>query len=201
MSDKALFDAVRAIKGKALTMADVDLINRALMREVTTAAGGMKTSQRGRDLIHGFETCVLKAYKDPGSRNGLPITNGWGSTTDLQGRPIQLGAIWTREYADAVFARDLAAFETGVNMLLQGKPTTQAQFDALVSFAYNVGLDIDDDTVAEGLGDSTLLRKHLAGDYAGAQAAFASWKFNDGKVMNGLIRRRAAEAALYGGAA
>ena len=96
------------------------------------------------------------------------------------------------------FARDIAAFETGVNLLLDGKPTTQAQFDALVSFAYNVGLDIDDDTIAEGLGDSTLLKKHLAGDYAGAQAAFASWKYNDGKVMNGLVRRRAAEAALYG---
>lgn len=198
MSDKALFDAVRAIKGKALTQADVDLINRALMRDVATASGGMRISQRGIDLIHGFETLRLTAYKDPGSRNGLPITNGWGSTTDLQGRPIQLGAVWTREYADAVFARDIAAFETGVNLLLDGKPTTQAQFDALVSFAYNVGLDIDDDDVAEGLGDSTLLRKHLAGDYAGAQAAFASWKYNDGKVMNGLVRRRAAEAALYG---
>ena len=198
MSDKALFDAVRAIKGKALTQADVDLINRALMRDVATAAGGMRISQRGIDLIHGFETLRLTAYKDPGSRNGLPITNGWGSTTDLQGRPIRLGAVWTRQYADAVFARDIAAFETGVNLLLDGKPTTQAQFDALVSFAYNVGLDIDDDDVAEGLGDSTLLRKHLAGDYAGAQAAFASWKYNDGKVMNGLVRRRAAEAALYG---
>lgn len=198
MSDKALFDAVRAIKGKALTQADVDLINRALMRDVATAAGGMRISRRGIDLIHGFETLRLTAYKDPGSRNGLPITNGWGSTTDLQGRPIRLGAAWTREYADAVFARDIAAFETGVNLLLDGKPTTQAQFDALVSFAYNVGLDIDDDDVAEGLGDSTLLRKHLAGDYAAAQAAFASWKYNDGKVMNGLVRRRAAEAALYG---
>mgnify|MGYP002717171624 CR=1 FL=1 len=198
MSDKALFDAVRAIKGKALTQADVDLINRALMRDVATAAGGMRISQRGIDLILGFETLRLTAYKDPGSRNGLPITNGWGSTTDLQGQPIELGAVWTRDYADAVFARDLAAFETGVNLLLDGKPTTQAQFDALVSFAYNVGLDIDDDTIAEGLGDSTLLKKHLAGDYAGAQAAFASWRYNDGKVMNGLVRRRAAEAALYG---
>lgn len=198
MSDKALFDAVRVVKGAGLTQADVDLINRALMRDLAGAATGMRASAAAIDLIHSFETLQLTAYKDPGSKNGLPITNGWGSTTDLQGQPIKLGAIWTREYADAVFARDLAAFETGVNLLLAGKPTTQAQFDALVSFAYNVGLDIDDDTIAEGLGDSTLLKKHLAGDYAGAQAAFASWRYNDGKVMNGLVRRRAAEAALYG---
>ena len=198
MSDKALFDAVRVVKGASLTQADVDLINRALMRDVAGAATGMRASSAGIDLIHEFETIQLTAYPDPGSSNGLPITNGWGSTTDLQGQPIKLGAVWTRDYADAVFARDIAAFETGVNLLLDGKPTTQAQFDALVSFAYNVGLDIDDDTIAEGLGDSTLLKKHLAGDYAGAQAAFASWKYNDGKVMNGLVRRRAAEAALYG---
>jgi lysozyme len=61
-----------------------------------------------------------------------------------------LGPLWTREYADAVFARDLAAFETGVNLLLDGKPTTQAQFDTPVSFAYNVGLDVDDDTSPRG---------------------------------------------------
>jgi lysozyme len=84
--------------------------------------------------------------------------------------------------------------------LIGDAPTTQCQFDALVSFAYNVGLDIDDDTLAEGLGDSKLLKYHLAQQYDKAEAAFASWKYNDGKVMNGLIRRRAAEAAMYRGA-
>lgn len=199
---KALFDAIRHIKGAKLTQADVNLVNRALgvdMAEVAT--GGMRASHKAIDLIHSFESLRLTAYPDPGSANGLPITNGWGSTTDLNGEPIKLGAVWTKDYADAVFARDLAAFETGVNLLLGGKPTTQDQFDALVSFAYNVGLDIDDDDKAEGLGDSTLLKKHLRGDYAGAKAAFGSWIYNDGKKMNGLIRRRAAEAALYGGVA
>jgi lysozyme len=70
--------------------------------------------------------------------------------------------------------------------------TTQSQFDALVSFAYNVGLS--------ALNDSTLLRLHKAGDYAGAKAQFARWDKNDGKVIKGLARRRAAEAALYGAA-
>lgn len=196
---KSLFDAVRTIKGSALTQADVDLINKALMGEVVKAhTAGMRSSPVGVSFIHSFEKLRLVPYKDPGSANGLPITCGWGTTRDEDGKPIRLGSTpWTREKADRLFARDLAMTEQGVNMLLQGKPTTQGQFDALVSFAYNVGLDIDDDNTAEGLGDSTLLRKHLAGDYAGAKAQFAAWNKNDGKVMNGLVRRRAGEAALY----
>jgi len=198
---KALFDAVRAIKGAPLTQADVDAINRALGAAVVAASpsgSGMGVSKAAIDLIHSFETLKLTAYKDPGSRNGLPITCGWGSTSDLQGRPIPLGTVWTKEYADAKFAQDLAKFEIGVNALLAGAKTTQSQFDSLVSFAYNVGLDIDEDTKAEGLGDSTLLKRHKAGDYPGAEEAFMSWVYNDGKKMNGLIRRRAAEAAMYG---
>lgn len=201
MSDKALFDVVRAIAGRGLTQGEVDRINQALASRVIAASpsgNGMGASRAAIDLIHSFETLKLTSYKDPGSRNGLPITNGWGSTSDLQGRPIPLGAVWTKEYADAKFAQDLARFELGVNLLLDGAPTTQGQFDALISFAYNVGLDNDGDGKAEGLGDSTLLKRHKAGDYAGAKAQFALWNKNDGKVMAGLTRRRAAEAALYG---
>lgn len=192
---KALFDAVRVIKNAPLTQADVDRINRAVAGEVETAAAGLKVSPRGVALIHSFESCRLTAYPDPGSRDGNPWTIGWGAT----GPGIQRGTVWTQAQADARFAQDLAAREIGVNMLLGGHPTTQGQFDALVSFAYNVGLDIDDDKQAEGLGDSTLLRKHLAGDYAGAAAQFALWNKNDGKVMAGLTRRRGEEAALYRG--
>jgi len=194
MNTKILFDVIRDIKGSGLNQAEVDAINRALMGEIEQAAAGFKTSPRGIDLIHRYESLKLTAYPDPGSVDGNPWTIGWGST----GPDIVRGTVWTKEKADQRFASDLKKFEIGVNMLLGTAPTTQNQFDALVSFAYNVGLDIDDDTTAEGLGDSTLLRKHLAGDYAGAKAAFANWKYNDGKVMNGLIRRRADEAALYG---
>ena len=202
---KIVFDTFRAIlierTGKGMTQPEVDRLLSAMAAQTVQSSpgrAGMGASKRGVDLIHSFEALQLKAYKDPGSKNGLPITCGWGSTTDLQGNPIKLGAVWTKEYADAKFAQDLAAFESGVNTLLQGKPTTQNQFDALVSIAYNIGLDIDADDKAEGLGDSTLLRRHKAGDFVGAQAAFASWNKNDGKIMKGLVRRRAAEAALYG---
>lgn len=198
---KALFDAIRTVKGSPLTQADVDLVNRAMLgvvQEASPSGAGRGASRGAIDLIHSFEAFQAKAYPDPGSNNGLPVTIGWGSTSDLQGRPIRLGTVWTREYADAKFAQDLAKFEIGVNTLLQGRPTTQNQFDALISFAYNVGLDMNKNGKAEGLGESTLLRKHLAGDYAGAKAEFAKWNKNDGKVLAGLTRRRAAEATLYG---
>lgn len=181
MNTKPLFDAIRTVKGAPLTQADVDLINRALSGDPVK-----KTGQRGIDLIHLFESLKLDAYKDPGSKDGLPITIGWGSTRDANGQPIKLGTRWTKEQADEQFARDLEKTEARVRQL--APMTTQSQFDALVSFDYNTG----------ALHSSTLLKKHNAGDYAGAKAEFAKWVFNDGKRMNGLIRRRADEAALYG---
>jgi len=194
---KRLFDAIRQIKGSNLTQADVDLVNRALMADVAAAVtAGRRTSEAGIALIHSFESYKPTTYPDPGP-TGLPITGGWGTTRDENGRPFQLGVTHDRAYWDRLFVRDLGATETGVNLLLGNAPTTQGQFDAMVSFAYNVGLDIDDDEIAEGLGDSTLLKKHLRGDYAGAKAEFAKWNKSKGKVLAGLTRRRAAEAALY----
>lgn len=207
MNRKIIFDTVKQLRGnKSWTVADIALLDHAIdeaMREAlaTTPAPrpsqglGRRLSQAGIDLMHSFEGCELTSYPDPGSKDGKPWTIGWGST----GPDIGPGLTWTQAQCDARFLRDIAKFEDGVNRLLGGAPTSQNQFDALVSLAYNIGLDEDADTIAEGLGDSSLLRKHKAGDYAGAQAAFAAWKFNDGRVMTGLVRRRAAEAKLYGG--
>lgn len=182
MSTKALFDAIRTIKGSALTQTDVDAVNAAL--NVAPHAPGKRVSKAGIDLIHSFESCKLTAYPDPGSIDGKPWTIGWGST----GPGIARGVVWTQQQADERFAADLGRFEKAV--ALMAPVTTQNQFDALVSFAYNVGLS--------ALNDSTLLRMHKAGDYAGAKLQFGRWDKNDGKTMNGLTRRRAAEAALYG---
>lgn len=153
-----------------------------------TGQNGMrrKASQKAIDLIHSFEQLRLDAYKDPGSSNGLPITIGWGSTSDLAGQPIQIGDRWTKEQADKKFEQDLAKFDARVAKLAPN--ATQGQHDALVSFDYNTG----------SLHSSTLLKKHNAGDYAGAKAEFARWVYNDGKKMNGLVRRRQAEAEMYG---
>ncbi len=152
----------------------------------------MEPSEHISTFIKGFEQCRLKAYKP--TPNDVP-TIGWGST----GPDVRMGMTWTQAQADARFAHDLAAFAAGVTHELAGAATTQGQFDAMVSFAYNVGLDDDADTKAEGLGDSTLLRKHKAGDYAGAAAEFPKWNKQAGVVLNGLTKRRAAERAIYEG--
>lgn len=144
----------------------------------------MKTSQAGIDLIHSFEQLKLKAYPDPGSKDGKPYTVGWGST----GMDIGPGTVWTKEQADARFAKDLAKFELGVNQAVT-VPLTQGQFDALVSFAYNLGLG--------SLRTSTLLKMLNEGLYANAADQLLRWNKNDSVVMAGLTRRRKAERALF----
>lgn len=154
----------------------------------------MRLSRNGIAVAHYFESCKLTAYPDPGSRDGKPWTIGWGHT----GPEVVEGLVWTQEQADAQFLIDVSRFEREVSSLVK-VPLTQGQFDALVLFAYNVGSDIDADNIAEGLGDSTLLRKLNAGDYEGAALEFRKWNKNDGKVMRGLTRRRAAEECLFHG--
>lgn len=146
----------------------------------------MTPSAKITDFIRDYEKCRLKAYMPtPGD---VP-TIGWGST----GPDIKLGMVWTQAQADERFAADLARFAGKVTALLGVTPTTPAQFDALVSFAYNVGYGDG------GLKTSTLLRMHKEGDYAGAAAQFARWDKQKGRVLNGLTKRRAAEAAIYRG--
>lgn len=191
---RPVFEAVRQLRGgKPFTLAEVRILDAgidAALDAVEPQFGqpepcGRQVSQRGIDLIHSFESCKLEAYPDPGSRDGHPWTIGWGSTGD----GIQRGVVWTQAQADARFAQDLNKFARKVELLIDDAPTDQSQFDALVSLAYNIG--------TEALKRSTVLRKHKAGDYAAAAAAFGMWVKNDGKVMRGLVRRRAAEAALY----
>jgi GH24 family phage-related lysozyme (muramidase) len=152
----------------------------------------LTTSRKGIDLLHSFEGLRLTAYPDPGT-GAAPWTIGWGATTDLAGKPIKPGTKWTREQADERFAVHLAKFEADVHRVLNGAATTQGQFDALVSFAYNCGVG--------NLEGSTLLRLHKAGKIADAALQFGRWNKANRRVMAGLTRRRAAEAELYRGAA
>ncbi|SFS42050.1 lysozyme [Brevundimonas viscosa] len=190
MSRKALFDAVRpfAPGGKLMPLHVEAIDELADMFALPREGEAMKVSRAGIDLIHSFEGFRSEAYVDPGT-GGLPITIGFGSTTDEEGRPIKLGTVWSRERAAARFQMDLDRFAAGVLDALDGSPTTQGQFDAMVSLAYNVGL--------ANFRGSTLLKMHKAGDYAGARQQFGRWNRAGGRVMAGLTRRRAAEAALY----
>lgn len=144
----------------------------------------MRISASGIAVAHYFEQCRLVAYPDPGSKDGKPWTIGWGHT----GPEVVKGLKWTQAQADAAFEKDLLKFEARVARLVK-VPLTQGQYDALVLFDYNTG----------ALHSSTLLKVLNLGAYDAAQAQFARWNKNDGKVMRGLIRRRAAEAALWAG--
>lgn len=135
------------------------------------------------------EGLCLTAYPDPGSRDGNPWTIGYGST----GPDIRKGMVWTKEQAHPRFVADIRRFEDQVEKALQGAATSQKQFDALVHFAYNIGVG--------ALSKSTLLRLHKAGHFDAAAAEFAKWNKNDGRVMPGLVKRRAIEAAIYQGKA
>lgn len=148
----------------------------------------MQLSDAGLAAIKRHEGLRLDAYPDPGSSNGLPVTIGYGSTKTLTGKPWQLGDRISEAEAEALLIRDIEDFETAVNRLVT-VPLTQAMFDSLVSFSFNVG--------ASAFSGSTLLRKLNAGDYAGAAGQFERWKYNDGRVMPGLVRRRADESAMF----
>jgi GH24 family phage-related lysozyme (muramidase) len=145
-----------------------------------------KIGPRATTLIKSFEGFSLKAYPDPAT-GGDPWTVGWGST----GKDIKRGTVWTVAQAEERFAAHVAEFEAGVDKAIGDTPTTAAQFGAMVSLAYNIGLG--------NFRSSTLLKKHIAGDYAAAAGQFVKWNKAAGKVMAGLTRRREAEAKLYEG--
>lgn len=187
MDRQALFNTVRPFSpnGK-LTQAQVDLIDAladafGLAPVDTGVDTPRRTSQRGIDLIKRFEGLELTAYPDPGT-GGEPWTIGHGHT-----KGVKRGDRITAEQAEAFLREDLRHFEAAVSRL--APKTTQGQFDAMVSLAFNVG---------EGnLAKSTLLQLHNAGEHEGAAAQFARWNRAAGKVMRGLTLRRDAEAELY----
>lgn len=184
---KDIFDAIKAARGgTGFAQTEVARVDELLDSLGVPAEGAVPAS--ALSLIKQFEGCKLTAYPDPGS-GGDPWTIGWGST----GPGIKKGVTWTRAQADTRLVEDVRRFADGVRSALDGAATTDNQLGAMISLAYNVGL--------ANFGGSTLLKKHKAGDYAGAAAEFARWNKAAGKVMAGLTRRRAAEAALYRGQA
>lgn len=190
MNRKLIFDTVRRLLGRGFRQAEVAALDEAIDRASASAplfpaAPGRRVSERGLELIKRFEGCRLTAYPDPGS-GGPPWTIGWGATR-IGGQPVRPGQTVTQDEADALLAADVARHAAEVEAALQGAPTRQAQFDALVSFHYNTG----------AIARATLTRRHREGDHARAAREFARWTRSGGRVMPGLVRRRAAEEALY----
>lgn len=140
----------------------------------------MKTSRNGTDLIRKFEGEKLTSHICPAG----VLTIGVGHT----GPDVRPGQTITAAQSQALLQKDLERFEKAVTQYAK-VPLTQNQFDALVSFAFNVGIG--------ALGSSTLLKLLNAKDYAGAAGQFERWNRAGGKVLDGLTKRRAAEAALF----
>ncbi len=189
MQRKIIFDAVRRMLGRGFRQAEVAALDAAIGLAEDDSVRSVSTA--GIALIQRFEGCakvrgdgLVEAYPDPGT-GGAPWTIGWGAT----GPHIVQGTVWTRAECDARLAADLVRYAGEVSAAIGGAPTTQAQFDALVGFHYNTG----------AIASATLTRRHVAGDYAAAAAEFARWNRAGGRVLQGLVRRRAAEAALYAG--
>ena len=141
----------------------------------------MNISEHGVELIKAFEGLRLQPYSCPAGVASI----GYGSTRYSDGEPVVLGddSILPRD-AEVLLRFTLKKYEQAVNAAVKVS-LTQGQFDALVSFAYNVGIG--------KLQDSTLLRKLNAGDCKGAAAEFDNWVHAGSEVLPGLVKRRAAE--------
>jgi lysozyme len=143
----------------------------------------------GANLIKHFESCMQKKgehYHTYHCPAGV-LTIGWGHTQH-HGRKFDANSKWTRQECDEAFMEDMSGFERDVRKAVK-VPLEPYQFDALVSFTYNVG--------SGNLNKSTLLKKVNAGDFAGAAKEFPKWNKANGKVLAGLTRRRASEALLF----
>lgn len=139
----------------------------------------MTINDAGIKLIKSFEGCRLSVYLDVG---GLP-TVGWGQRTDLS-----VGTEITQDEADKMLLDALGEVQRGINQLVKTSPSSN-QYSALVAFTYNVGLG--------NFKQSTLLRCVNNNNWTDASKAFAPWCKVQGKVVDGLVRRRAAESALF----
>lgn len=182
------FDALRRFKTRAAPSTP-PAPTAAPPADASPSGQTRRIGPDGIALIQRFESCArrradgcFEAYPDPGS-GGAPWTIGWGAT----GRDIVPGLVWTQAECDARLQRDLARFAAEVSRALGDAPASQGQFDALVSFHYNTG----------AIARATLTRLHRAGRHAEAEAEFGKWVHAGGKRLRGLVRRRAAEAALY----
>ena len=135
----------------------------------------------GVSLIKKFEGCELEAYQC--SANVWTI--GYGHTKD-----VEKGDTITKEEAEQMLVDELHEYENYINKYVN-VALSQNQFDALVSWVYNLG--------PANLKASTMLKVLNSGEYEDVPAQIKRWNKAGGKVLDGLVRRREAEALLYQG--
>lgn len=146
----------------------------------------MKISDEGLRLIKSFEGYHTRLKDGSCAAYLCPArvpTIGWGCTEG-----VKLGMVWTEAEATAALLREIAKFENAVNTSVTVE-INQNEFDAMVSLAYNIG--------AAGFKRSSVLRRLNKGNRAGAAQAFHLWNKGGGRILAGLVSRRAREAALF----
>lgn len=146
----------------------------------------MKISDEGLRLVKSFEGYHTRLKDGSCAAYLCPAhvpTIGWGCTEG-----VKLGMVWTEAEAEAALRREIAKFENAVNTSVTVE-INQNEFDAMVSLAYNIG--------AAGFKRSSVLRRLNKGDRSGAARAFHMWNRGGGRILAGLVSRRAREAALF----
>ena len=141
----------------------------------------MKISEEGKALIKKFEGCELEAYKCPAGVWSI----GFGFTKD-----VKEGDVWSQSHAEEMLDIELEEYEEYVTDLVD-VPLNENQFSSLVAWCYNLG--------PTNLVQSTLLSKLNAGLYEDVPHEIKRWNKANGEVLEGLVRRREAEALLFEG--
>lgn len=148
----------------------------------------MKLSDAGLGRIKSFENLRLEAYQDGGG----VWTIGYGST-----KGVRKGMVITPGEAERRLLEDVS--EHDINPYLDDAPTTQNQFDAMQSLAFNIGLGdpFHQPKPISGFRTSSVLKFHKVGKYNRAADSFLLWDRDNGREVQGLLNRREAERALY----
>lgn len=142
-------------------------------------------NEAGLGIIKSFEGWSSSPYKCPADR----WTIGWGSTWDIDGNAVTADhPDIDEEHGTALLRRELRHVEPAIRRLIK-VPLNENQFSAICSWAFNVGTG--------NMQNSTLRMKLNRGDYEGASAEFPKWRRAGGRILKGLVRRRAAERALF----
>ena len=190
MNSKIIFDYLRKLSGGVLTQAQVIATDKLLSIDLDAVKNMlgipelMSVSNKGVDLICEFEGEQLIAYDD-----GVGVwTIGFGTIKYPNGVRVKRGDKCTEAQAEQYLRNDLIKFENAVNRLVK-VPLNQNQFDALISFTYNLG--------ETNLNSSTLLKKLNTKDYAGAAKELLRWNRAGGRILNGLVKRRKIEMELF----
>jgi lysozyme len=166
---------------KSLLSQIIKRVDAAAVAKASTYRTNMNIGTKGLDLIRFFEGLELNAYQ---CAAGV-WTIGYGHTKD-----VQQGMTISEARANEMLAEELNEYESYINGLVTVE-LNQDQFDAMVSWVYNLGVG--------NLKASTLLKVLNAGDYDGVPAQMMRWNKAGGKVLEGLTKRRQAEADLFCG--